>query len=133
MINLPLGGERFPAAVHKGISLNRQGTLDGSGMTLGSRAVDGSASTSGGASGGRLRIQQFGRVGDKPGRLSPAGNFQDALFVRLHDVLVADPDNRIIFHLGSPKLPEPPHGILQVVTDRSAKKITKGELGPVVI
>ena len=38
--------------MHKGNGLNRQGTLDGSAMTPGSRAVDGSALSSGGASGG---------------------------------------------------------------------------------
>jgi hypothetical protein len=40
-------------------------------------------------------------------RPPPARNFQDALGIGLHDVFVADPDNRIIFHARSPSCPGP--------------------------
>src|SRR5205814_379022 len=36
-----------------------------------------------------------------------AGDFQDTFLARLHHVFVADPDNRIDFHVPSPKCPSP--------------------------
>jgi hypothetical protein len=55
-----------------------------------------------------MRIQQFRRIVDKSGGSSPARDFKDALLVGLHNVLVADPDNRIIFfHVKSPSCPSP--------------------------
>jgi hypothetical protein len=48
-----------------------------------------------------VRHQQYRRIADKPGGSSSAGDFQDALLIRLNDVRVADPDNRIISHLPS--------------------------------
>ena len=69
--------------------------------------IDGSAIASGEGAALAGRIQQFGRIGDKSCGSSPAGDFQNALVVRLHDIFVADPENRIIFHVAIPKLPEP--------------------------
>jgi hypothetical protein len=55
----------------------------------------------------RMRLQQFRGIGDKPCGFASAGYFQDALVVGLHDIFVADPDNRIIFHVRSPSCPSP--------------------------
>ena len=51
----------------------------------------------------RLRIQQFGRVGDELRRAAPACDLQDILVIRPHDVIVADPDDRIVSSSGIPK------------------------------
>ena len=72
-----------------------------------------------------MRIQELGRIRDGSFGSSPACDFQNAFFVRLHDIFVADPDDRVIFHVRSPTTPEPPlHH--QGDTVRTEKKTTKG-------
>jgi hypothetical protein len=66
-----------------------------------------------------LQLEQLRRVRDEPSGSAPARDFQNALVIRLNDVLVADPDNGIISHFLIPKLPGP-NGIREDVTDRSA-------------
>jgi hypothetical protein len=56
---------------------------------------------------GGLRIEQLRRTGHKPKSPSPARDFQNALFVRLHDVFAAAADNRIISHVQSPSCLSP--------------------------
>jgi hypothetical protein len=46
-------------------------------------------------------MEQIRRLGHQLGGSSTAGDFQEALFVGLHDVLIADPDNRIVLHVHS--------------------------------
>ena len=56
------------------------------------------------AVGGRLRVHQFGRVAHELGGAPPARNFQNALVVGAHDIIIADTDDGIVGHLASPKV-----------------------------
>jgi hypothetical protein len=78
----------------------------------------------------RLRVHQSDRFGDKPGGFSSAGDLQDTLVVGLHDVLIAYPDNRIIFHWQSPSCPSPTGyaNMSRIVPRKKLQKITKGWL-----
>ena len=81
------------------------GKTPGSGMTLGISQAAGIGVD--GWLGGRfwlylrrvLRTQQFRRRCDELCGFAPACDLQDTFFTGLHDVFVADPDNRIIFHV----------------------------------
>jgi hypothetical protein len=97
--SLPLGGGVPPRCLRESpriVKTHRQDTPSRNfgWITAGRRARLGLR-----RSWGRPRLQQLHRVSDEPHSFSSAGDFQNALLVCQHDVLVAGPDNRIIIHL----------------------------------
>ena len=84
----------------RGIALNRQETSDAS------RAIDGASGASG--DNGGAAGESSNSAASVTVLSTPVCDFRNTFFVRLHNALVADSNDRIIFHVRSPTTPEPP-------------------------